>query len=433
MNNNLSIAVLPLALALSLAGCSSSSDSADPIQDDADSTNAPAEIEETSDLGTPEVSDSIEDSEIVEDSETPVAPASTESSDTTEDPATPEISDTTDGSESVENPEIPTGPAAPVDPGTVTGTEGETDPADNATTIINDQSYTQILSRLLPLIDGTTTDSTADAVISVAYDRINNAEFEGTKPDGFTATGSSFDASSSTAFTEYDCDAGGSMVSSEMLARTVVVFDMCIVDNGIYNGSASADFQRDTTTYAFEDFTITASSGNTSLDGIIETRRFRSGSAFFDTQQQTDLSTAELSDVVLTDYTQTIGGRVDTSSLDSAQPDAIVTRTLSSRFTVNAEFTGGIESPMQVGTTTDFIGVQPDAFYVAGTLTATASDGSLLELNADNGDPGTFQVTVTAASVTTSYTLPWNETYRLRCIDQTNEATPSAVQYDCSN
>jgi len=138
----------------------------------------------------------------------------------------------------------------------------------------------------------------------------------------------------------------------------------------------------------FEDFTITAARGNTSLDGSVTTRR--SASAFFNGQQLINLSLAEIAGITLSNYQSTVTGSVDSSSPDAVQSDAIVTRTLTSNFTVNAEFTGGAESPLQVSTTTEFTGVQPDAFYVAGTLTATASDGSLLVLDAANGDPATF-------------------------------------------
>ena len=103
----------------------------------------------------------------------------------------------------------------------------------------------------------------------------------------------------------------------------------------------------------------------------------------------------------------TLSGNGDTDSTDALQPDAIVTRRLSSNFSLAADYTGSAESQIEVMTLTEFVGVQPDAFYTTGMLAAEASDGSALELQADNGNPETLQTTINADAGTTSFADPW--------------------------
>ena len=111
----------------------------------------------------------------------------------------------------------------------------------------------------------------------------------------------------------------------------------------------------------------------------------------------------------------------------------IPTRRLSSNFSLTADYTGGAESPIEVMTLTEFVGVQPDAFYTTGMLAAEASDGSALVLQADNGDPDTLQTTINTDAGTTSFADPWDENIRLRCLDNTNDAAPSEFQFSCGD
>ena len=83
---------------------------------------------------------------------------------------------------------------------------------------------------------------------------------------------------------------------------------------------------------------------------------------------------AEVSGATLTNYNVTLSGNGDTDSTDALQPDAIVTRRLSSNFSLTADYTGSAESPIEVMTLTEFVGVQPDAFYTTGLLAVEASD-----------------------------------------------------------
>ena len=142
---------------------------------------------------------------------------------------------------------------------------------------------------------------------------------------------------------------------------------------------------------------------------------------------------AKVSEATLTNNNVTLSGSGDTDSTDALQPDAIVTRGLSSNFSLTADYTGGAESLIEVMTLTQFVCVQPDAFYTTGMLAVEASDGSALELQADNGDPETLQTTVNTDAGTTSFADPWDENIRLRCLDDTNDAAPSEYQFNCSD
>ena len=86
-----------------------------------------------------------------------------------------------------------------------------------------------------------------------------------------------------------------------------------------------------------------------------------------------------------------------------------------------------------IQTPTTFVGVQPDAFYTTGMINVVASDESTLELQADSGDPETLQTTVNDGAVTTSFMVSRDENVRLRCLDDTSDASASEFQYDCSN
>lgn len=106
-----------------------------------------------------------------------------------------------------------------------------------------------------------------------------------------------------------------------------------------------------------------------------------------------------------------------------------IERSLTSVLTVSAPWISDDEQFLQVQTTQDFSGNQPDDFYTTGTMTVTASDGSLLTMIADNGDPATVQVNVTVAGSTVSDTLNWDDMLRLACLNNTNPG--NEAQFAC--
>ena len=91
------------------------------------------------------------------------------------------------------------------------------------------------------------------------------------------------------------------------------------------------------TNFSYTELIITGPSGTTRLDGVIEFTRGRNGSAFFSDQIHLSFTKAEVSGATLTNYNVTLSGSGDTDSTDALQPDAIVTRRLSSNFSLTAD------------------------------------------------------------------------------------------------
>ena len=309
----------------------------------------------------------------------------------------------------------------------------DTSTDNSATTLLSEQNYLSILGELLPLVDGTTVYSASNSVVDVISGRFSAAESNGTEPEGFTFIESMFNQASTAIVSQYTCDADGSAERRMLNALITMTFTACNLDDDVYDGIAQVDFQQFETNFSYTELIITGPSGTTRLDGVIEFTRGRNGSAFFSDQIQLSFTEAEVSGATLTNYNVTLSGSGDTDSTDALQPDAIVTRRLSSNFSLTADYTGGAESPIEVMTLTEFVGVQPDAFYTTGMLAAEASDGSALELQADNGNPETLQTTINTDAGTTSFADPWDENIRLRCLDNTNDAAPSEFQFSCGN
>lgn len=53
--------------------------------------------------------------------------------------------------------------------------------------------------------------------------------------------------------------------------------------------------------------------------------------------------------------------------------------------------------------------------YQTGSLTVTAEDGSNMVMAADNSDPDTFQLSFSQADSSAALTVPWSDDYRLKC------------------
>lgn len=94
--------------------------------------------------------------------------------------------------------------------------------------------------------------------------------------------------------------------------------------------------------------------------------------------------------------------------------------------TVTAPWTGG--EPLEISTSEQF--VDSDLFepfeqvrYTQGSLTAEAADGSTLILDAANGDPDSFTLTVEAQGSASSFTIPWQPDNLLPCFIGTAECT----------
>ena len=223
------------------------------------------------------------------------------------------------------------------------------------TSVLNEQNYLSILEELLPLVDGTSVYSASNSVVDIISGRFSAAD-SNTAPQSFILIESMFDEASTAIVSQFTCDAGGIAERRVISALTMMTFTACSLDDGTYDGIAQVDFQQFETNFSYTGLTITGPSGTTRLDGVIEFTRGRNGSALFSDQIQLSFDEAEVSGATLSNYNVTLSGSVGTDLADALQPDAIVTRRLSSDFSLTANYTGGAESPIKVTTSTQFVG-----------------------------------------------------------------------------
>lgn len=105
---------------------------------------------------------------------------------------------------------------------------------------------------------------------------------------------------------------------------------------------------------------------------------------------------------------------------------------------VSAPWTDG--EPLEIRTEEPFaIGVPPgigsdEESYVSGVLVAEAADGSLLRLEADNGDVGSYTVTIEAQGGVSAFTVPVSEETSIPCLVGTgDEGEGPACELDLGN
>lgn len=104
------------------------------------------------------------------------------------------------------------------------------------------------------------------------------------------------------------------------------------------------------------------------------------------------------------------------SSVDTGRPGRGNAAGQSALFeaTVTAPWTG--ERPLLVDTPRLFEGPFGLEHFPLGTLRAVAADGSVLTVNADNGDPDSFLPIVESAGSTSAFTVPWSADTTLPCV-----------------
>ena len=111
-----------------------------------------------------------------------------------------------------------------------------------------------------------------------------------------------------------------------------------------------------------------------------------------------------------------------TVGAETGGPDATAwQRTFESDFTVQSPVTGN--KSIMVETTNVFATPYANTCYITGRLVATAVDGSTMTLEADNGDPMSFDLDVQSDDGEFSETLQWTKSTAFRVLSDrsTNE------------
>lgn len=192
-----------------------------------------------------------------------------------------------------------------------------------------------------------------------------------------------------------------------------------------FDGNLSTNFQQDQSDIIFTELNIVSPTRDEQLSGTIQ--NFNSASAFYRQSQSVTFASAQISGENAVNITNYVLSIVATDN----DGQTAIERSFNSDLSVTALWLGDNGQSLEVQTTQVFMGMQPDDFYTSGTMLVTASDGSSLSINADNGDPATVQVTLNVSGVTQSDTLNWDDLLRLACLDNTR--TGSEPQFACGS
>lgn len=128
------------------------------------------------------------------------------------------------------------------------------------------------------------------------------------------------------------------------------------------------------------------------------------------------------------DYIATVGSAKLTlsESIADAQLSTYIELSYSSIVTKEQNVTLSTVSPMK--TFSD--GSEP--YYSSGQFNIVASDGSSMDVNADNGDISTFTATVTASGTNTAFIVPWSDERRIRIRCFNAESRQPLTRFTCN-
>jgi len=299
------------------------------------------------------------------------------------------------------------------DLGTTTGdgtkTGDGTTTGDRTTTgdVITVENKDQILGELLNVLYARTYEG--------IYDSAHFALFS---EDGRIVTGNNMEESSET--TTYDCESGGRIDISEQPTlsgsiQTLGLVDGCRIGEYSYNGTVK-DINNGLPPFATseifsEELTeFTKSQSETQYESITSSRMGgRTGvNRTLHNLSVSDFKKFESENALLIEGAST--------SLDSTSDDQ----------TFNGFFRAKITAPW---TNNEQLVVSSTKFsapnngqggdrvvYTSGSLTAEAADGSSLNLNADNGDPDSFTLTIESDGSTSSFNVIWTVDNLLPCL-----------------
>ena len=225
----------------------------------------------------------------------------------------------------------------------------------------------------------------------------------------------------------YACDAGGSFLYevNAPLQQIDVDHDLddCRLGDAFFAGRRSTFRSASGLEYAFPGgLSITVPGGGSSfLDGSF---RRRNATALPNGSLRWNVASASLPGGPASARFES---RLD---FDAEAPDPTRVNEFSAVGVVIADWTGGTAVRLQ--TREAFFRAADDVGYRVGRLVASADDGSTLEIDAADGDPTTFQVTVNENGTISSVTRAWSDAFRLPCVSATARGAGEIDELGCT-
>jgi len=205
------------------------------------------------------------------------------------------------------------------------------------------------------------------------------------------------------------CTGGGNFTISaeiddvtEELTSFDVVLNGCIENGQTSNGGLSLTSNLDasgdngTVSLAANNLTLTGGEENIALDGTVNVQLQTTGAESTFTISGPNFSmTAGSESITYSNYS--------VSAVSNDVTDAVsLSASMTVASTVDGTITFVIDPPLTMEVNSDY--------PISGTLTMTHSDGSSLALNADNGNPETFDFTINDNGTITTGTQRWDDT-----------------------
>lgn len=205
------------------------------------------------------------------------------------------------------------------------------------------------------------------------------------------------------------CSGGGSIDlsltsddSGEELESASISFNNCTEDGETSNGSIAIDLNLDATgdngtiSISANNFTVTGGDEDIAMNGEVTV-----------SMQSTDSSdTFSISGSSLTVSAGSESISISNYNITAIENIAADSSSLAAGMTVSSNVDGtvifAVAPPLVLNGS--------DEYPSSGTLTMTHSDGSSLSMNADNGDPATFDFIISDGTTTSSGVQRWDET-----------------------
>lgn len=285
--------------------------------------------------------------------------------------------------------------------------------------VINAGNAMEILKHIIAAANGDTYQELRSAVDVVYGDGVYGTSDPDTMADtlGLTLTSSEYNPDSSGIDHVYDCDAGGSYLFhswGSAFGGGNGSFQSCLLDTFGTDEPLTGSYSRESTLIkyvynpgwsfltTYDEVTRSQADGRTRrLNGTLYDQRGPLSS-----ESWTDL---EYSAQAFEGETRVeAAASTITAGAETGGPDAIPwQRTFASDFTIQSPATGN--KSIRVETTEAFSTPYANTCYIAGRLVATAVDGSIMTLVADNGDPLSFDLEVLSNDGDFTETLQWTD------------------------
>lgn len=233
---------------------------------------------------------------------------------------------------------------------------------------------------------------------------------------GFQETNIRTDDAGSRTFVDYVCDNGGTVAFSVLKQASGAEFysdhtaDRCVVGNYTYIGQRLSSTRSSGRNYEFPDGFVIDSTGT-------DTRRMLQGER--EAQNSAALPIGSLTWSILS-FTSNSNNNPSNAvfqsilKFDDEASDASESRNFSVSFSLDAVWSGG--KTLTAKTLEEFGSFGDQNTYGKGAIEVTAEDGSKILIDAANGDPDTYQVTIQSEGGSSSVTLNWGGYAKLPCL-----------------